>query len=319
MRRHHTHERTSKRQLQGQHFVEQRPERIDIGARVHGAAGDLLGRHIGRCSDRMSRLGNVGARLGLELGLAHQLGDTPIEKEHFAVLADHDVGRLDVAMHDPFEVRIFECERHLQENLHQAGHREAAQGPGVFSLDELKDVMKRRPLHHGHRVVRELLFGDAHLVDGDDVRMAQLGENLRLFEKTPELPLVDTVSHRLEGDMAPQVLVENEKDFTHAAFAELAEHDVAIHLISRLWDFGRVDVGIEIKSRARIAQSFELAQSAQNRGLRRRVGCRLEPSFRPLGEELQQGGIGARIQEVGARKDVLPFGLVFWHGMLRKS
>ena len=155
------------------------------------------------------------------------------------MLADHDVGWLDVAMHDPFEVRIFECERHLQENLHQAGHREAAQGPGVFSLDELKDVMKRRPLHHGHRVVRELLFGDAHLVDGDDVRMAQLGENLRLFEKTPELPLVDTVSHRLQGDMAPQVLVENEKDFTHAAFAELAEHDVAIHLISRLWDFGR--------------------------------------------------------------------------------
>lgn len=201
----------------------------------------------------MPRLRSVGACLGLELGLDHQLGDTPIEKEHFAVLADHDVGRLEVAMHDPFEVRIFERERHLQENLHQAGHREATSSGGVFSFDELNDLMKRYPLHHGHRVVRELLVGHAHLVDRDDVRMAQLVESLRLFEKSPELSLVDAVVHRVQGYMAPQVLVKGEKDFTHAALAELAEHDIAIGMVSRLRYFWRVVRGLEIESRAQIA------------------------------------------------------------------
>jgi len=73
--------------------------------------------------------------------------------------------------------------------------------------------MKRCPLHHGHRVVRELIVGHAHLVDRDDVRMAQLGKNLRLFEKARHQRLVDVVAHRLQGDVASQVLVESEKDF----------------------------------------------------------------------------------------------------------
>ncbi len=85
----------------GEHLVEHAAERVDVRAPVDGAGLDLLGRHVVGGAD-------PGARAGQTAGRAEALGQPEVGEVDVLVLAlaaDQDVGRLDVAVHQPALVR----------------------------------------------------------------------------------------------------------------------------------------------------------------------------------------------------------------------
>ncbi len=70
---HENARRAFERDEPGQHFVENAPERVDVGASVDRVAGDLLGRHVlGRAEDREASVRSLPlgrrARVGGERG-----------------------------------------------------------------------------------------------------------------------------------------------------------------------------------------------------------------------------------------------------------
>ena len=100
----------------GDRLDEHEAERVDVGLAVHRLALGLLGRGVaGRAEHCALRLGP--GRLGEGAGQA-EVGDAEA-----AVVAEEQVGRLDVAVHEPAAVRVVEGPGGLQadeERLRQA-------------------------------------------------------------------------------------------------------------------------------------------------------------------------------------------------------
>ena len=175
----------------GQHFVEDHPGGPDVGTKIHRMArGELLGRHIKRRPhDR------AGDREFAVLGM----GDAEIRQLHAAVGRQHDVARLDVAMHDVLPVTGLQSQQHAAHDLGDPRQRgfflTVQHGFQRFAIDEFHDdeglaidfaiVMN---LHHAgmrklaadlgfltkprHQVLqfRGLLVAGAHHLDGDPPR-----------------------------------------------------------------------------------------------------------------------------------------------------
>ena len=82
------------RELTGEHFVEDDPERPDVGPAVDLISPGLLRRHVG---DRPERRPAPRQRQ-----TAPELGQTEVHDLGPALRGDHDVGALDVPVHDTF-------------------------------------------------------------------------------------------------------------------------------------------------------------------------------------------------------------------------
>src|SRR5262249_17356048 len=89
--------RTSKRMLSRQHFVQHDPKRPDVNARINFATCDLLGCHVCDGSENYSR--------SCDTALPGKLRKTEIEDLHLISRGEHEIGRLDIAMHDPCFMR----------------------------------------------------------------------------------------------------------------------------------------------------------------------------------------------------------------------
>ena len=113
--------------------------------------------------------------------------DAEVEDLHHAVLADHHVLGLDVAMDEPALVRRLERARDVDEPAQRRGERQ------LGAADELAE---RRPDHVFHREV-EAAGGLADVEDRDDVRVAERGDGARLA-KEPRRELADV--RRLAGE-----------------------------------------------------------------------------------------------------------------------
>ena len=129
-------------------------------------------------------------------------------------VADEDVARLDVAMHEPGLVGGVERRRHLVEQRQRAGPRERAAG------DERRERRAADELHRDEQPV----VGLDGLVHGDDVRMLERGLHPALAaEATDELlagaeARVEELQRRLTADR----LVRGEIDGRHPAASEHA-------------------------------------------------------------------------------------------------
>lgn len=89
--------------LTGKQLVQYASQRIEVAARAGGARGELLGRHIGRAVHRLAGGGDA-SDLRVEQG-----GDPEVEDAHNpSATGDHDVARLEVAMHERDGVRSSE-------------------------------------------------------------------------------------------------------------------------------------------------------------------------------------------------------------------
>ena len=83
--------RAGKGRLAAQHLVDHRAERVEIAAGVERATIDLLRAHVGR------RAGEHGVG---EVGRVGGAGEPEVEDLHVAAIGDHDVRRLEIAVHD---------------------------------------------------------------------------------------------------------------------------------------------------------------------------------------------------------------------------
>ena len=217
--------------LAGQQLVEQGAERVDVGAGVDVLAPRLLRRHVrGRAHDVSDRgRGRAGPGVGLldlvvaDLALAaagQVLGQAPVDDHGLAEVADHHVGRLDVAVDDALAVRVGDRLGH-REHVRQEGH---ALVEAALLLDEL---LERPPRDQLHRVVRIARRPAAGLVHRDDARVLQPGGDERLAHE-PGLGRRRALQELLDGDRPAKQAVMGPD---HAAEAASRVH--SLQLVAR--------------------------------------------------------------------------------------
>ena len=211
--------------MAGGELVEHDAEREEIGAMVGGEHAQLFGRHVGEGADGEAFLGEGG--LGMKahrLGgvVFAQLGEAEVEHLDPAVLVDHDVAGLEIAVLDPLGVGRGQGvgERHgdLEELLERqaAGRNELGEG---LALDVL----------HGEEALAVGLFDR---IDGDDVGMVERGDRLDLALEAGEAVGIFGEGRRqsLQGDLAMQAQILGEVDDPHAALTQFRQDPIVRQL-----------------------------------------------------------------------------------------
>ena len=199
------------RHAAGQHLVEDDPDRVQVRAGVDGLALRLLGRQVLRGAHHRARLGHVrraGAR------------DAEVGDLDAALLVDHHVVRLDVAVDDPALVGVAGGAQDLQHDVDRRLRRRRA------ALAD--DVLERAPADQLHRdVVGAVPL--AAVEDADDAGVLQARRAGRLApEALDERDVLGQVAvEQLERDAAPELLVLGLVDVGHPAGAELGDDLVA--------------------------------------------------------------------------------------------
>lgn len=160
-----------------QQFVEGAAQRVDVGTDVDRmAVGRLLGGHVVGCAHRLPLAGEF---LAAVLRRAEQ-GEAQVEDFHPPLGREHQVRRLDVAMHQSVLVRVLQSHGGLPDHLAGVGNR---QGPA---------------LDHGRKVLAFHVFHDeeVHAVDltgvvgADDIRVVELPNRLHLSLEAGYRPLI---------------------------------------------------------------------------------------------------------------------------------
>jgi hypothetical protein len=121
-------------QVAAEHAVEDNAQRIDVGPAVHRLPLGLLGRGIVGRADKTGQ-GEVRRRLGA--------GDPKVQHADGAVGQDHDVARLDVAVHHLIVVGVVQSQRHLAGDAQRL-----LPGKGAVLLQDLVQVPALHELHH---------------------------------------------------------------------------------------------------------------------------------------------------------------------------
>jgi hypothetical protein len=146
------------RRTPGQHLVEDRAEREDIGERPDRLVGQLLGRDVAHRAHDRPRLRQAGACL------VKAAGDAEVDEAGTAVGREQDVGRLDVPMDEAAIVCVLERIGDLRRDRRRLARRQASDTRQALrerlAVDELED--------DGLPVVAE-----QHVVDGHDVRVGE--------------------------------------------------------------------------------------------------------------------------------------------------
>jgi hypothetical protein len=201
-----------------QQFVEQHPQREDVAAGIgaQGAHLRLLGRHVLKRADHGAVLREQGPLGQLLLG---RLGHAEVDhlRHRLAVVeGDHDVGRLDVAVNDPFLVGVLDRLADRHEQLQPLARRQAVVvavlGDG-HAVDQLHDE------------IRPAGFGGPGIEDAGDVDVVHHSQGLALgLEPGDDLLGVHAGLDHLEGNLAAdRVSLLGHEDRAHAALADLLE------------------------------------------------------------------------------------------------
>ena len=179
------------RRAAGQRVEEQAAEAVDVGAGVDPLAADLLRR------DEVQRPDPVA-------GLRRALGDLALREAEVrevgvVVLAEQDVGGLDVAVDEPRGVRGVQRGRDLADDAGGAPGRERALAP-----DERPEVVAG---HVAHRDVGDAALL-ARVVDRDDVGVVDRRRDLRLAQEAA--PDRRVLHERGGDDLQRDLAVERE-------------------------------------------------------------------------------------------------------------
>ncbi len=198
----------------GQHFVEDRAQRIDVGGRpdILGMSARLFGGHVaGRAHDL--------AQLGLTAVRFEPLGQAEIGDLGDAILGEQNVGGLQIAVDDSGVVG----------ELDGPGERDQELGGRAAGLGRTcEPVIERAPLEQleGNE---GCAGGFADLEDLNDVGMTQPGDRLGLDEE-PGLSFGATgpvPADHLHGNQAIQSELPRLVDDAHASLAEHVKELVA--------------------------------------------------------------------------------------------
>ena len=203
------------------------------GAHVNGPALGLLGRHVaGRPRDPAvprlrGRLGRPPVRHVLRGhgGGVHQLRQAEVQHPRAAVVADHDVCGLEIAVDDPGFVGCFQHARDLDRDPQRLAERQAPAG------DQPVKRLADDQLHHD--VVAVVLPQD--VVYRDDVRASERGSGVRpLAQPGPALGIAGRARGQgLQRDEPVELRVARLVDDAHAASAQRFERVARESLHSR--------------------------------------------------------------------------------------
>src|SRR5438874_3728370 len=215
-REHRVRGRPREGRLAHQHLVHDARQAVLVAAAVDVvAARPLLRAHVGGRPDDGARLGDM-ARVSRGVDGAR---DAEV-RHHGRPARQHDVFRLDVAVHDPMAVRVRQRARHLRRDAQRIflGELRLARQP----------IAQRFALHVRHDVIKEA-GGDARVVQGQDVRMLQSRRDLDLAQE----PLGAEGGRQLrvqqldrDGPVVLQVL--GQEHGGHAAAPQFPLHRIAV-------------------------------------------------------------------------------------------
>ena len=201
--------------MPGEHFVEDRAKRKDVGAVVGGFPTNLLRRHVpcgskdqtGASRRRGGEVGDAGVRVWT----LDQLRKPEVEDLRTALGSHEDVVRLQIAVNDAFGM----CSRETKRDL----------------CGEVRRFAKRKgPLsqHRCQRLAFEQLRHDvrdaavhANVEHRHDVRVVECGRYPGLLFETPQTVGVLGKRRRqhFHGDTAVQARVQRAVDLAHATCA----------------------------------------------------------------------------------------------------
>ncbi len=213
------------------HLVEHDAQREDVRALVDRLALGLLRGHVRDGADDASlgRHGRGGRRVvARQAGRLAQLGQAEVEHLDAAVVGDHHVVGLEVAVHDPLLVgrvnRVGQRDRDVEEPVEL--ETLLADAPGrAFAVDQL------------HREEVDAV-GLLDRVDRDDVRVVERRDGLR-FALEPLQAITAPGQLRgqdLERHLPLELRVLGEVHLAHSACSELPENPVVRERLPRFQD-----------------------------------------------------------------------------------
>lgn len=204
--------------LAGEEFVEDDAEGVDIGADVDevGVAAGLFGGHVREGSHELAGDGDEGVG-----GFGDLLGEAKVEDADVAGVVDEDVGGLEIAVHDALLVGVVD-------GFADDGEEGEGLLEGEFVLLNEGGDGQSSDIVHG--VVEVSIGGDAAVEDGDDVGMAEGGDELDFaFEAVPcGTGGVGGIEEDLDGDLAAWGVLDGLVDDALAALANAFEDGVAL-------------------------------------------------------------------------------------------
>ena len=209
-----------KRRPSGKHFIQHTTCGIQVGTHVDAFAARLLGRQILRGADHALRLRHRGG------GIVERAGDAEVHDLDHALLGNHDVAGLDVAVNDAHAVRILERVEHAHHHLFGVALAQSA-----VHLENVAQGLALDILHHQIRQMLGLAgFGGddflARIVDVHDVGIVHLRHGMGFATETLKEDLVvgEVGAHDLDRDGTSKTRIERHVHFGHAATADqLAE------------------------------------------------------------------------------------------------
>ena len=181
------------RHFPAEHFVEHHAHRVDVRALIHVHAALLLRSHVvWRAHDEAGLGGGGGFRR--RFGQPRQ---AKVRDLHMALGVHHDVGRLDVPVHDALPVRVGQRRADLP------GERQRLLG---IEPDLVNDLVQIRALDEFHDEEKVALRRLAEVMHGKDVRVVEPGHGPGLAHKTVHeiLAHADLQRQDLDRDKAVQ-------------------------------------------------------------------------------------------------------------------
>ncbi len=194
-----------------EHLVYQHAERPDVAPLIDGAAFDVLGAHVRQRAEP--------ALAGRRPVLRRR--NPEIEDFHGTVSKHHDVGRLDVAVHDAARVGGADAACNLDGDPN--GFLEGQPAPPQSRPHRLAVVQR-------HREEQLSVVGLSNLQDGADVRMIERGSRAGLHEKAflRRGLCAEVRREKLQRDVTSKPFVVRLVDDPHPA----GVHDLDDHVLA---------------------------------------------------------------------------------------
>ena len=172
----------------------------------------LLWRHVVRRSENLAGSGHARNVVGVAKDGVNNLCQSEVDDLRVAILRDHHVGRLQIAMHNALLVSPRQAFGHFNRQLDRA-----RRGQG----SALQDVAQLLAANEFHRNEADAV-GFPDLVNHGDVRMFEAGRGSRLEQEPVSAVWVgDQLSRQhFDGDVAMETSVDGAIDLAHAAHAQ---------------------------------------------------------------------------------------------------